>query len=153
MLFPGQSSSEVFQIPKTNGWQNWAWTDKASAHLSGGENAIRLQALTGGFNLKSIKIEGASPNTVPEHYTIRNYPNPFNTETTFYFPNSIETISEIEIYDTEGKIVQYLQIQPNHLSITWDGKDQLGRAAGSGVYIYQVKMDREKSAGKMTLIR
>ena len=149
----GQSSSEVFQIPKTNGWQNWAWTDTASAHLSGGENGIRLQALTGGFNLKSIKIEGASPNTVPEHYTIRNYPNPFNTETTFYFPNSIETISEIEIYDTEGKIVQYLQIQPNHLSVTWDGKDQLGRAAGSGVYIYQVKMDLEKSAGKMTLIR
>ena len=109
--------------------------------------------MTGGFNLKSIKIEGASPNTVPEHYTIRNYPNPFNTETTFYFPNSIETISEIEIYDTEGKIVQYLQIRPNHLSVTWDGKDQLGRAAGSGVYIYQVKMDREKSAGKMTLIR
>ena len=49
--------------------------------------------------------------------------------------------------------MQYLQIQPNHLSVTWDGKDQLGRAAGSGVYIYQVKMDLEKSAGKMTLIR
>lgn len=149
-----QTGSTTFRVPNTNGYQNWVWTDTATMHLSGGENVITLQALTGGFNLKSIKIEGINPNPIPSRYVIWNYPNPFNTQTTFYFPNIIETNGEIQIYDTCGNIVQVLQLKPNQSSVTWDGKDRFGFSASSSVYIYQVKFDQEKiSTGKLTLIR
>ena len=149
----GQTGSVNFQVPNTGGYQNWDWTDTASVYLSGGENVIRLQALNGGFNLKSIKIEGTNPNPLPENYSIWNFPNPFNTQTTFYFSDNIESDGQLTIYDNSGHVVQNIVIEQNQSSVTWDGKDRYGLAAGSGIYIYQVKFDQQKIAGKMTLIR
>jgi len=148
-----QTGSKILLVPNTDGYQNWVWTDTVSMNLLGGENIIRLQALNGGFNLKSINIEGTNPNPIPSRYSIRNYPNPFNTHTTFYFPNIIENSGEIRIYDINGNLVQDIQLIPNQSSATWDGKDSFGFAAGSGVYVYRLKFDREKSTGKITLIR
>ena len=149
----GQTGSVNFPVPNTGGYQNWVWTDTASVHLAGGENIIRLEALNGGFNLKSIKIEGTNPNPLPDNYSIWNYPNPFNTETTFYFSDNIESDGQLTIYDNSGHIVQNIEINQNQSSVTWNGKDRYGLAAGSGIYIYQVKFDQKKIAGKMTLIR
>lgn len=149
----GQTGSVNFPVPNTGGYQNWDWTDTASVYLSGGENVIRLQALNGGFNLKSIKIEGTNPNPLPENYSIWNFPNPFNTQTTFYFSDNIESDGQLTIYDNSGHVVQNIVIEQNQSSVTWEGKDRYGLAAGSGIYIYQVKFDQQKIAGKMTLIR
>jgi flagellar hook assembly protein FlgD len=109
--------------------------------------------LNGGFNLKSIKIEGTNTNPLPDNYSIWNYPNPFNTETTFYFSDNIESDGQLTIYDNSGHVVQNIVIEQNQSSVTWDGKDRYGLATGSGIYIYQVKFDQQKIAGKMTLIR
>ena len=148
-----QAGAVNFPIPNTGGYQNWYWTDTASVYLEGGENVIRLQIINGNLNLKSIKIEGTNSNPIPENYLVWNYPNPFNTQTTFYFSENMESDGQLTIYDSNGQLVQNILFEQNQSSINWDGKDRYGLAAGSGIYIYQVKFDQQNIAGKMALIR
>lgn len=88
-----------------------------------------------------------------------NYPNPFTTNTDFYFehnqPNkNIEAI--IQIYTISGKLIKSIPIQfyANGFRsepINWDGKDEFGDAIGKGVYLYKliVKTEDGMSANKI----
>ncbi len=148
-----QTGSAHFQVPNTGGYQNWYWTDTASVYLASGENVIRVQIINGNINLKSLKIDGSNLNPVPEHYSIWNYPNPFDGETTVYFANSIDSQTVLNIYDICGKLVQKITVQSDAADIVWGGKDLAGLDAGSGIYFYQITMGEKTHAGKMTLIR
>jgi flagellar hook assembly protein FlgD len=37
--------------------------------------------------------------------------------------------------------------------VTWDGRDEQGRAVGSGVYWYEVRTGRESAVGKLVRLR
>jgi flagellar hook assembly protein FlgD len=82
---------------------------------------------------------------------ILNYPNPFTTNTGFYFehnqPGKTIEIS-IQIFTVSGKLVK--TIHENMYAenvrvgpIAWDGMDDYGDAIGKGVYIYQVQVKGE----------
>ncbi len=148
-----QAGAVNFSIPNTGGYPNWDWTDTASVYLEGGENVIRLQIINGNLNLKSIKIEGTNPNPLPENYSIWNYPNPFNGQTTFYYLNTIDSPTVLNIYDISGHLVQNIEINPDATFIMWDGKDQNGLDTSSGIYFYKITIDEQTLIGKMTLIR
>jgi len=79
---------------------------------------------------------------------VLNYPNPFTTQTAFYFnhnqPNTpLDVI--LQIFTITGKIVKTIEAQiltSSFLSnpIYWDGKDDYGDNIGKGVYIYKMKI-------------
>ena len=83
---------------------------------------------------------------VIEH--LLNYPNPFTTNTSFYFehnrPNqSLEV--QIQIFTVSGKLVKTinsLQINTGFRvgPISWDGKDDFQDNIGRGTYIYKLKV-------------
>jgi len=87
-----------------------------------------------------------------------NYPNPFTTNTNFYFEHNqpggeIEVL--IQILTVSGRLVKTIETSINTNGfrvgpINWDGKDDFGDNIGRGVYFYRVKLRTEdgKTANK-----
>lgn len=83
-----------------------------------------------------------------------NYPNPFTTNTGFYFEHNAPGQNldvRIEIYTVSGKLVKIIdgyyggegyRVGP----ISWDGRDDFGDRIGRGTYVYRVKI--KTPAGK-----
>lgn len=90
--------------------------------------------------------------TIPGSYALfRNYPNPFNAETTIPFYLAEPTAVEIEIYDIAGRLVDILydgySAEGLH-SVTWNA---LGYA--SGIYFCRMKTVSGSRTVKMVLVK
>ena len=78
-----------------------------------------------------------------------NYPNPFTTNTDFFFEhnqvcNSLDV--KIEIFTVSGKVVKTILETVNTTGfrsdgINWDGKDEYGDKLGRGVYVYRLSIE------------
>lgn len=79
---------------------------------------------------------------------VLNYPNPFTTNTGFYFEHnhaSRELDILIQILTVSGKLIKTIETTVNSSGnrvgpIQWDGKDDFGNSIGRGVYFYRVKV-------------
>ena len=81
-----------------------------------------------------------------------NYPNPFTTNTDFYFEhnqvcNSLN--AKIEIFTISGKLVKTIFRTVNSEGfrsegINWDGRDDFGDRLGRGVYVYRLSIETEQ---------
>ena len=80
-----------------------------------------------------------------------NYPNPFTSNTDFYFehnrPNQLLDI-QIQIFTVSGKLVKTINTLVNNNSfrvgpISWNGKDDFQDNIGRGTYIYKLKVKDE----------
>ncbi|MCP4728045.1 MAG: T9SS type A sorting domain-containing protein [bacterium] len=96
-------------------------------------------------------------NNLPEEYCLhRNYPNPFNPETMIRFSLPENTNVNITVYNLLGSKVRELvnTFRPagTH-EIRWDGRNEQGQKAASGIYFYRIKTDRFSKVRKMTLIK
>jgi N-acetylneuraminic acid mutarotase len=87
---------------------------------------------------------------------VRNYPNPFNANTTLQYKQTTAAKTELIVYNLLEQKVRTLvnskQQAGNH-QIQWDGKDDHGRVVKSGVYIYIIRSGKKIQTGKMILIR
>jgi len=80
---------------------------------------------------------------------VLNYPNPFTTNTTFFFEHNqsctnLET--QIQIYTVTGKLVKTINENVPTAGfrvegISWDGKDEFGDPLAKGVYVYRVTVE------------
>ena len=83
---------------------------------------------------------------------VLNYPNPFTTNTNFYFEHNqsnqmIDVL--IQIFTVSGKLIKtisssYFAEGNRSFPINWDGKDDYGDNIGRGVYIYKVRLRNSK---------
>ena len=79
---------------------------------------------------------------------VLNYPNPFTTNTSFYFEHNLpgtELDILITIYTVSGKVVKSIntkQVTEGFRSqpIPWDGRDDFGDRLGRGTYLYRLKV-------------
>lgn len=86
----------------------------------------------------------------------RNHPNPFNPSTVIAFTMEREGAVALDILDARGVLVRHLH--DGHLAAgrqekRWDGKDDLGRDLGSGLYFYRLRQGTAGTGGKMLLVR
>ncbi|UKN03193.1 type IX secretion system sortase PorU [Paracrocinitomix mangrovi] len=78
-----------------------------------------------------------------------NYPNPFTTNTDFYFEHNqccTPLDVKIEIFTVSGKLVKTLIENVNTIAyrsegINWDGRDEYGDKLGRGVYVYRLTVE------------
>ena len=90
---------------------------------------------------------------------VLNYPNPFSTNTQFFFEYNqpgVPVDVEIQIFTISGKIVKTLRdkFTTNGFRsepIVWNGQDDYGDKIGRGVYLYKLKVvtPEGKSAEKI----
>lgn len=90
---------------------------------------------------------------------VLNYPNPFTTNTDFYFEhnqvaNDLDV--QIQIFTVSGKLIKTIQQKVvasgfRSEGINWDGLDDFGDQIGKGVYLYKisVKSNDGKTADKI----
>jgi hypothetical protein len=94
----------------------------------------------------------------------QNIPNPFNPSTTIKYdvPEAVEI--RLEIFDMLGRLVRTLVNQrqlAGRYAVIWDGRDEYGKIAASGVFIYRLRAGSPASSSgrgfvqsrKMLLIR
>jgi flagellar hook assembly protein FlgD len=69
-----------------------------------------------------------------------------------------ETRYTLNIYDIRGQLVRILSKgsvgRPGLVrKILWDGRDNLGKAAGTGVYLYRLTAGAQVRKGSMVLVK
>lgn len=115
------------------------------------------------YRLKQIDADGAFVYshtiqvtvTAPQEFVLQqNYPNPFNPETTISFqvPETATGQMLLVIYDMLGRQVSTLLDKPaqsGYYNIKWDGCDETGNPASSGVYIYRLRSGSFTATKKM----
>jgi hypothetical protein len=86
----------------------------------------------------------------------KNYPNPFNPETSidFYLKNPELVI--IEIFNIRGQKIKTLvnsKMSAGNHNVIWNGLNDRGEKMPSGVYFYRMRTDDYKAARRMILIK
>jgi len=98
-----------------------------------------------------------TPRTPDAFALYPNVPNPFNPATTVRYdvPATGGHVT-ITIYDVNGRLVRTLvnEVQaPGEKSVTWNGRDDNGTSAASGVYFYKMRAPGYVMTRKMVLLR
>ncbi|MBN1480840.1 fibronectin type III domain-containing protein [candidate division KSB1 bacterium] len=78
--------------------------------------------------------------TVPDHFDVQAFPNPFNAQTMIRFFVPVAGKAFVTIYAITGKQVRNLEVEnrAGEHTVVWDGLDHTGYACSSGVYIVSV---------------
>jgi hypothetical protein len=104
-----------------------------------------------GIEWRPIFFEGAlEVSQVPEtdspkdYVLFQNYPNPFNVTTTIEFSVPHNSRVSLEVYNILGQRIKTLLEKTDMPSGTyranWDGTDENGRIASSGIYFYRLSI-------------
>jgi hypothetical protein len=83
-------------------------------------------------------------------------PNPFGAQTTIRFALPAREPVRLGVYDLQGRLVSELlneMAEPGQHVVTWDGRDQGGRRASSGIYFYRLELPLRVKTQKMVLAR
>lgn len=117
--------------------------------LEEGRHTLKFQVWDVNNNPSDAYTEFVVANTAElalEH--VLNYPNPFTTNTDFYFEHNKPGLNldvRIEIFSVGGKLIKTIdglygddgyRIGP----INWNGRDDYGDLIGKGVYVYRVSV-------------
>ena len=97
-----------------------------------------------------------APAARPMAGQVFNFPNPFNASTSISvtLPEAGEV--DIEVYNILGQAVRRLfrGYRPAGVyQLAWDGRDDDGRAAASGVYLVSAQRGGVRYLARMTLLR
>jgi hypothetical protein len=102
---------------------------------------------------------GLAPAPAPTPATLHvlgNQPNPFNPSTSIRFALDRTADVQVDIYDLAGRLVRSLgsrSLAAGEHGVHWDGRDDAGRAAVSGVYLYRVRAGHAAATGRMVLAK
>ncbi|MCX6150797.1 MAG: M4 family metallopeptidase [Ignavibacteriales bacterium] len=94
---------------------------------------------------------------IPEKFEVyQNYPNPFNPTTSIRYSLPQGKNVELFVYDISGKKVAELVNNFQNAGVyevTWNGTDDSGNPAASGVYFYKIKMENFIQTNKMMFLK
>jgi len=114
----------------------------------------------GVYMIRLVGESGVSDTDVvlpkPATLTAKNYPNPFNPETTIEFNMPTRGRATVEVYNIKGQLVNTLlnnEVTAGDHRVIWSGQDSQGNGVTSGVYFYKVKTDGESIVNKMLLLK
>ena len=107
-----------------------------------------------------IQLTGQIHLLPSETRLLHNYPNPFNPDTWIPYQLAADASDvSIVIYNIGGQIVRTLRLgsRPAGMYLSkeraahWDGRNQQGERAASGIYIYHFRADDYQAIGKMVV--
>jgi hypothetical protein len=105
-----------------------------------------------------VKV-GVDPDFKPIALTYKldqNFPNPFNPETRIYFQIPQSHNVRIVVYNMLGQKVRMVtdsHFTPGNHVVNWDGRDDVGNAVPTGVYVYRIMAGEFIAAKKMLLVK
>ena len=108
-----------------------------------------------GYVNAAVSVE--QNNELPVGYSLaQNYPNPFNPSTNITYSIPDRSNVKITVYDAIGREVNTLvnnNLNSGTYKTSWDGKDNFGNKASSGIYIYTIEAKNFVQSRKMVLLK
>ncbi|TET21483.1 MAG: T9SS type A sorting domain-containing protein [Candidatus Stahlbacteria bacterium] len=83
-------------------------------------------------------------------------PNPFKLSTDIYYSLAHSGLVNLKVYDVSGRPVKTLSSgikASGYYAITWDGRDDLGRAVAPGVYFIRMQAGNHTATRKLIRVR
>jgi len=116
------------------------------------------------FNAGSTAVVALNANTLAgDNNTVtlvtkmnNAYPNPFNPSTRIDYSVKSKSKVLIEIFNVKGQKVKTLVNEnknPGKYSIVWNGEDQSGKRAASGIYFYKMEAGSYHAVKKAVLLK
>ncbi|MCK4965588.1 T9SS type A sorting domain-containing protein, partial [bacterium] len=109
------------------------------------------------FWVKDVVLDIRDNRRIPIQFALENnYPNPFNPETTIKYSIAKTSRVTLTIYNVIGQKIKTIvdkEKQPGYYSVKWDGTNDLGQKAASGIYIYRLQADNYIAAKKMIFLK
>ena len=140
--------SDFFTINRLNyKFDVYAYSYNDSIQITGTRQLLVKKE--GNLNTESIGI----PNSFVLH---PNYPNPFNPQTQIKFEIPYAGNVDLSVYNLLGVKVKTLysgQKPPGSFVFKWDGKNENDQFVSGGVYIYQLKTEKDVQMRKMILLK
>ncbi|MCC7261387.1 MAG: T9SS type A sorting domain-containing protein, partial [Candidatus Latescibacteria bacterium] len=93
---------------------------------------------------------------LPTATALGNYPNPFNPATTLRYQLAEAGPVRLAIYNATGTQVRLLVSQPQAAGVyevVWDGRDEQGRNAASGLYLGRLETGTTQQTQKLLLLK
>ena len=99
--------------------------------------------------------------TPKETELLSNYPNPFNPETWIPYRLAEDAFVTLTIYDLSGQVVRTLDVghriasayENQSKAIYWNGRNNVGEQAASGVYFYTLTTGNFSATRKMLILK
>lgn len=105
-------------------------------------------------------ITGIEEDLIPESFALSVYPNPFNPATNIQYsiPNSPSGLQSVSlfVYDILGREIWSIyedEKSPGTYEVKWNGKNNSGMDASSGVYFLNIRTGSLNKSVKMMMIK
>ncbi|TET24241.1 MAG: T9SS type A sorting domain-containing protein, partial [Candidatus Cloacimonadota bacterium] len=99
-------------------------------------------------------VESPTNSGIPVVFRVfQNYPNPFARKTEIKYALPKDRRVTLYVYDLAGRVIRKLmdaEQKAGFYSISWDGRDNLGRRVTTGVYFY--RLDAGEFCAKRKLV-
>ena len=122
--------------------------------------SLRRSSIQSQFNTLGINCEVGIPEeniNVNSFELMQNYPNPFNPSTNIEYSLYKSGNVTLKIYDNLGKevypLVNNLYQGPGNYIVSWNGTDNKGALAPSGMYFYKLETGINSVTKKMLLLK
>ncbi|RIK66264.1 hypothetical protein DCC62_25350 [candidate division KSB1 bacterium] len=131
------------------------WFDRDD--VARGEDTV-VKAAMAWIAKQTTGVADEASGSLPTQFMLQqNYPNPFNPSTAITYQLPLNSEVKLAVYNIAGQLVRKLvdgerQSAGAH-TITWDGKDESGKLAASGVYVYRLETVSRVDSQKMILLR
>lgn len=113
--------------------------------------------MTGAIVVKATSVGDENSTSISKRYSLnQNFPNPFNSSTriSFYLPKKGKI--KLEIYNILGQKMRTLaerEEEPGLKTLFWDGTDDRGLNAPTGIYFYRLTAQDFVDTKKMVYLK
>lgn len=125
----------------------------AISNRSAGVGGSPLPNAISGLNSQPAAVNTGQPEVLPEKLSLsRNYPNPFNMETTIEYALPQAGPVKLAVYNILGQQVRLLvneTQEAGYRRVTWNGRDDAGKEVTSGVYFIRLNTGQQQVIGRM----
>jgi len=134
-------------------------TDAAGNVISGPiTHRISVEDIAKGYAKFNMRLGDIIPE---KSALLQNYPNPFNPETWIPYQLPQDTDVTISLYNIKGQLIRTLRLgqKPAGMYISkeraahWNGRDEHGEMASSGVYFYSIEAGNFRSTRRMLIVK
>jgi hypothetical protein len=120
-------------------------------------NRIRTNFVPSIFTIATSGVRDINRGVIPKSYALsQNYPNPFNANTQITFSLSKAGHTTLDVFNLLGQRVNTLvdeYLSAGTKIASWDGRDDGGTPAPSGIYFYQLKSGEYIENKKMLFLK
>ncbi|MBI5215378.1 MAG: T9SS type A sorting domain-containing protein [Ignavibacteriae bacterium] len=121
----------------------------ASFDFSGNQSAYSAEL--------EVNVLDVLENGIPETFALgQNYPNPFNPSTSVKYQVPQTSHVRLIVYNTLGVEVARLvdeTLEAGYYTISWDGKDNLGKSVSTGIYLCKMAAGTFTDVKKMIYVK